>query len=327
MISMETAFSWLNRVDNSHISAANLLSLIQLQDLLLPPDFRKNVLRNLQNYCEFSPDLLETLEIRMSIGAILYKQEEYGLAKTEIVNAYERYLPGSHRQAVARWMLAILLWKVKDYQAAYAFAFDSVATFQNLGRAALSANDVPLSVWYTQHIKEMRLDMVATAEEAFFWLNYFEPSRLFQATQAYVQELRNKIINKEFPLAYEIGRGLIRVAMNRDPVETAEAWVIFGLAAYQMGNPRQAVDYYQRGASAFIPWGHQQASTRWMMGVAYWQIPSEREMAVRMWTNAIEAFRGLSRIARNENNNEKTEWYLLMIDLMSEVLSLKMSST
>ena len=193
-------------------------------------------------------------------------------------------------------------------------------------RQVLKNHDIKMVNWYYQKIDEMRLDMVFHAEEANYWLNIFEKSHLSDAGKSCVAEMRNKIKNNQYPLAYEIGRNLARISQNKiDTAETAEAWVAIGLSSLQMGNPRQAVDYFQRGAVSFNPWGHHQAVTRWMMGIAQWQIPGEIDQAVRNWTNAIDAFEALKVTADRENDQVKNNWYEMSIKIMRTALHLKLS--
>jgi len=219
-----------------------------------------------------------------------------------------------------------LLWQMKENDAAYNYWSGAKDIFTGLAEAEVRNHDINMVNWYYARIDAMRLDLVFTAEEAFYWLNFFENSHLSDPAKSFADEIRRRIQQKDYPLAYEIGRNLSRISHNRlDTNETAEAWVVIGLASLQMGNPRQAMDYLQRGAAAFVPWGHKQAVTRWMLGIAQWLIPEEADQAIRNWTNAIDAFNGLSVKADRENDQFKKDWYDVNISIMGRALLIKIN--
>lgn len=321
MITMAEAYGWLNQGDVSHLSTANQLSLIQIEDRRIPKEHRETVVQNLHHFAESTQRQLETLEIRLALARLEFESGDLNSAKLELIDAVNRYSPSSHRLAVAKWMLGIVLWKLHENDAAYMVCTQALEIMVALAAAAVRSHNVEMNLWYIQRIDAMRLDLTNTAEEAVYWLNYFDPTHLSESARMYVEQMRKKIRAKEYPLAYEVGRSLLRISNNRvDPLETAEAWVMIGLAAYQMGNPRQAIEYWQRGAAAYNPWGHQQACTRWMLGAAMWQIPSEHENAVRNWVNAIEAFDNLRVKADRDNIADKKAWYETSIRLMRQAL-------
>jgi tetratricopeptide (TPR) repeat protein len=327
MISMDTAYSWLNIADRTHLTAANNLSILQIDDKFLPPEHREAVIHSLRVACESSRDILETLEVKLTLAKICFKNQDYAAAKIDLLDAVKRYKPASHRLGVSKWMLGILLWELRDHESAYFQWAKAKEIFIGLAQTAVRSRDIKLVNWYYEKKDDMSLDLCITAEEAFYnWLNYFERTSLSEAGKLFAAEISKKIQKKEFPLAYEIGVNLARISHNRiNTIETAEAWVVIGLAALQMGNPRLAVDYLQRGAAAFSPWGHKQAVTRWMIGIAQWQIPEEIDQAIKNWTNAIEAFKELRRKADQENNQDKKDWYEGTTAIMTRAIKNKVS--
>jgi tetratricopeptide (TPR) repeat protein len=326
MITMDEVYGWLNRGDVSHLSAANRLSLIQIEDKKIPANHRQANMRAMRTACETSRDILETLEVKLALSKISYADGDYPAAKIDIQDAVERYKPSSHRLGVAKWMAGILLWRINENDSAYSYWTSAKEIFLGLAVARLRAHDIDMVNWYHAKVDDMRSELALTAEEANYWLNFFEKSHLSAAGLLFAGEMRKKVQKKDFPLAYEIGLNLAKISHNRiDTDETAEAWVLIGLAALQMGNPRQAVDYFQRGAAAFGPRGHKQAVTRWMMGIAQWQIPGEIDQAVKNWVNSIDAFEGLHQQADRDNDQKRKEWYEMTIATMKKAQDAKIS--
>jgi hypothetical protein len=310
MISMKDAFGWLNIDDRSHLTHVNRLSLYQLQDARVPEAHKKAMIRELRASIASNKDLMEGLEVIMTVAEYEFQHEDYLSSKQDLLFCVENYRPGSHRRAVANWMLGIVSWMVQDYQMGYNNWFQARQIFID---CAIEKGRVPASEmvnWYYKQIDQMRLDMACTVEESMLWLNYFEPSRLSETARQLSERIRKEIDQKRYPQAYEIGNLLASISKNRlDPSETAEVWVVIGLAAYQMGNPRWAVDYWKRGSSGFTPWSHQWAVTRWMIGLASWKIPTENQRAVRCWMDAVETFQDLKLNADRVGDTARRDWY------------------
>lgn len=325
MISISDAFGWLNNDEPSHLSAANQLTVIQIHDAVIPQEHREAIARSLRASAVSIPDTLERLEVLANLGRAQFEKGNYGAAGEIFSEVAEGYATASHRQAVAKWLLGMALWRTMDNDAAYANWFKAREFFTAIAQIKVK-NHVPDKVsWYNDVLDRMRLDMAATAEEAYYWLNQWEPSHLSASAKLLADELKKQIRRKQYPLAFEIGTKLSRTSRNRlDTSETAEAWVMLGLAVHQMGVPRLAIEYWQRGASSFTPWSHQQAVTRWMIGIAQWQIPSENDQATRSWRDAIETFVNLQTQADHANDQGRREWYQTQAVIMERALAQSM---
>ncbi|GAP07251.1 hypothetical protein ATHL_02121 [Anaerolinea thermolimosa] len=310
MITIGEAFSWLNVDDRSHLSNVNLLSLYQLQDVHVPESHKEALVRQLRANSHSSRDVLEGLEVLVTIARYEYEKGDYAAARQDLVEAVRRYRPISHRAAVAKWMLGIVEWKLMNNNQAYANWFHAREIFQRCAveKGRVSASDMVR--WYYKQIDKMRLDMACTAEEAYYWLNLFEPSRLSDPAKQFAKQITEEIVQKKYAQAYEIGNLLAGISTNRlDPAETAEVWVVIGLAAHQMGNPRWAVEYWSRGAAAFTPWSHPWAVVRWMIGVALWSVPGEKDRAIRSWVDATETFQDLRTQSDRAGDANRRDWY------------------
>jgi tetratricopeptide (TPR) repeat protein len=326
IISFDEAFGWLNVGDRSHLTPAVFLSTFQLEDKLLPPAQRAALLKSLRLTCESSADILETLELKILLARIGYKEKDYTAAKIDLLDAVDRYKPSSHRQAVAQWLLGILLSEMREVNPAHVQFSKARETFIALGQAAVRKGDAKLNIWYLDRLDSMRLELSLMAEEANFWLNFFNKSQMTTALDLLAKDTMKKIRENNYPLAYEIGINMSRISRERSDTEKGETWVAIGLAALQMGNPRKAVEYLKRATSVFTPYGHQQAVTRWMIGIAQWLIPEDYDQAINNWTNAIDAFRGLQTRAEQDNNLSKRDWYTTTLDTMQKALRTKLGA-
>lgn len=310
MITIGEAFSWLNVDDRSHLSNVNLLSLYQLQDSNVPESHKEALVRQLRANSLSSKDVLEGLEVLVTIARYEFERGDHAAARQDLVEAVRRYRPISHRAAVAKWMLGIVEWKLMNNNQAYANWFHAREIFQRCAveKGRVAASDMVR--WYYKQIDKMRLDMACTAEEAYYWLNLFEPSRLSDPAKQFAKQITEEIVQKKYAQAYEIGNLLAGISTNRlDPSETAEVWVVIGLAAHQMGNPRWAVEYWSRGAAAFTPWSHAWAVVRWMIGVALWSVPGEKDRAIRSWVDATETFQDLRTQSDRAGDANRRDWY------------------
>jgi tetratricopeptide (TPR) repeat protein len=318
MIAFAEVYAWLNYCDVSHLGPASQLSIIQINDKKIPKNHREAIKKSLRVSCETCIDDLETLEIKLALAQIDFQEDDFIMAKITLAEAVEGYKKSSHRRAIADWLMGICLMKCQETEAGYQCwrkareNFDGqIKLFRKLKDGA--ENDR----WYTQKRDLLFVDMACTAEEAYAWLTLIEPSHLTASARLLTDEIKNKISRKQYPLAYEIGSQLSKVSRNRlDSVETAEAWVIIGLAAYQMGNPRAAVDYWLRASASYAPLGHGQAIARWMMGIAQWQIPSETTNAIKNWRDVLETFNHLKEKAVRENHVEDRNWYEMWGEIM-----------
>ncbi len=321
MISINEAFGWLNVDDRSHLSNVNLLSLYQLQDSRVPEKHKEALISELRVTSHSCQDVIEGLEVLMTIAKYSVEAGDYLGARQDLAEAVKRYRPISHRMGVAKWMLGMVEWKLLNHNQAYANWFHSRDLFQKCAveKGRVSATDMVR--WYYKQVERMRLDMACTAEEAHYWLCLFEPSRLSDPAKQFAQRITEEITQKKFSQAYEIGNLLAGISRNRlDPAETAEVWVVVGLAAHQMGNPRWAVEYWTRGAAAYTPWSHQWAVVRWMIGVALWSLPGETDRAIRSWMDATETFQDLRTQADRAGDANRRDWYENTARIMKSAL-------
>lgn len=321
MISIGEAFGWLNIDDRSHLSSVNSISLYQLQDPRVPDKHKEALIRELRVTSHSCTDVIEGLEVLVTIAKYAFELGDYNSARQDLTEAVKRYRPISHRAAVAKWMLGIVEWKLLNNTQAYANWFHARDIFQKCANEKGRVSAADMVRWYYKQIERMRLDMACTAEEAVYWLNLFEPSRLSDPARQFAQKITEDIVAKKYSQAYEIGNKLAEISRNRlDPSETAEVWVVTGLSSHQMGNPRWAVEYWTRAAAAYSPWGHHWAVVRWMIGVALWNIPGETDRAVRSWMDAIETFTELRTTADRDGDANRRDWYENTVRIMKSAL-------
>lgn len=321
MITINEAFGWLNRDDRSHLSNVNNLSLFQLQDPVIPESQKEALIRELRSTSRSSQDKLEGLEVLATIAVFQYNKSDFQSARQDLVEVVRGHRPVSHRAGVAKWMLGIVEWKLLDHNQAYANWFRARDLFHRCATEKGRVGATNSAQWYYRQIDRMRLDMACTAEEAHHWLNYFEPSRLSEPARQFSDRMTQQIAQKQFSQAYEIGNLLAGFSKNRlDPTETAEVWVLVGLAAHQMGNQQMGIEYLTRGAAAFMPWSHHWAVVRWMTGVALWRVSGETDRAVSSWMNAIDTFKELRVQADRAGDTSRRDWYESTARIMQQAL-------
>ena len=117
MISIETAFFWLNkfqRVD-TYMSRASLQLITQMNEALSNDNFSGvwTIIERLQYIGErASKDYKEQAEIYANCGQFKYQLGDRRGAANSFQQAAIKYLPDKHNVAVAQWMKGYVLWQI-----------------------------------------------------------------------------------------------------------------------------------------------------------------------------------------------------------------------
>lgn len=321
MISIQEAYGWLNRANQSRLKNDMKINFFQLEDTRIPLPQRDRLARDIWINSQQIADRMERLEVLISLGYIFAswnKWQDADLAMREASDGYQRT---SHEWAVAHWMRGIIQWNLLANSQAYGHWFEARKAFLKCHADRVALADTQLSLWYTQIIEKIKIEMAKKVEEADFWLNIHEPSRLTPLANQLTERITSDIRNRKFVEAYEFGTYLVGINRGRlDMRETAEAWEKVGLAAWQMGNSRKAIEYWKRGVSAYEPMSHQSATLKWMIGIAEWSLPSEYENALKHCQDAIDLYSYCQTGADRANRQSEREWYQMNIPVISLAL-------
>lgn len=158
----------------------------------------------------------------------------------------------------------------------------------------------------------------------FTWLNEFQGSSLTRPDTILRDLMRHKIMVRKFSEAYQVIEYLKSCEKNRvSGFERGEIWVEYGLAYYDMGNLMEAIASLKKAEIAYPAGNHEHAVALWMLGTMQWSFENEHAGALMNWKEAIEEFDLMERIAEQEENEEKRNWYCGRINEMEEELQQK----
>lgn len=322
LLTFDEVFGWLNRFTPTHLSNRDILNFFQLNDNRLANTARMDALEELKRAAANTPRPLHSAEIRLGIARYFFANQDLRNAYAEAVRATELFRPGSHQHGVALWLLGMIEWGLLENAHAYSHWFLARRTFVECQAQRSQLGDADGVNWYVHCLEEMNIDMAGTVEEAEYWLNLFEPSKINEVANHYVDRLREQIIQRRFPEAYEVSRSLMSIGRsNLDPQETGEIWVKLAVAIQQMGELRRAINFLEKACAAFTPYTHPWAVGKWMMGLLYARIPQEREKGLKFLMETITTFEELIRTYDFRREIQRRDWYQIKITQMHRVIA------
>ena len=157
---MEELYSCLNAHEPSHLADA-AKSLVNVLRLVALEGNSKKVYQQvglLQKVAQGSEDYLEAIEILVECGLALYQVKNFSNAGSTLRRAAAGFPPGSHRQAVARWMAGIAQWQVpSERDNAINNWQQSIKDFEELEKKAGRSRNLDRAAWYAERIDVMKL--------------------------------------------------------------------------------------------------------------------------------------------------------------------------
>jgi tetratricopeptide (TPR) repeat protein len=324
MIGILDVLEWLNFNDQSYLLEEDKFSFRQINDPKIPQSQKDGALIILNANAVNSLNNLEKAELKVCLGVYYFRNRKYEEAIVHLNECEKLYEKKSHRQGVTNWMRGMVFWKTHENIKAFANWRVALNIFETL-RDQNSIAKLPSKVnWYDKAIDEMKVEITQTAEEAFDWLNKWDQSSLDDRALMFVKEIEERIKANEFSSAYEIGMGLGRISRLRmNPQESAEASVVIGLEYHRMGQPKLAIDYFLRAGATFTPGQYHQAVTKWMLGVAQWELRTEWDNAFRSWREAIDLFYEVMAQTDRGNDQKKRLWIENQLKFMQKSLDIK----
>jgi hypothetical protein len=142
-----------------------------------------------------------------------------------------------------------------------------------------------------------------------------------------VDRVQEKIREQECPSVYALMPDLQEAIRQSAAIyESAEIYLEFGLAMYQMGNPYYATELLRKSVLYFYPGVgtyHKQVVARGLLGALEWRQRSARNQADADWMCCINEFEKLRGLADVDNCPEKERWYAQHRDILRAALSEK----
>lgn len=320
-LGFDEVFGWINRFAPTNLSSRDLLNFFQSSDSKLPLAARNEAIQELKKTAQNTPKPLLSAEIYLGISRVLFERQDYRGAYYEALKALELYRPGTHQQGVANWLLGMIEWKLLENSHAYSHWFQTRKIFIDCMAQRSQLGDAQGVRWYSEVLEKIDVDMTSTVEEAEYWLNFFEPSKLTDEAQKFLERLRERISNREFPEAYEISRLLTSIGRSQfDPQDTGEIWLRIAVSTYQMGNFRKAIEFLKKSSASFTPYTHHWVVARWMIGLIYAKLQQEKDKGLEYMLEAIQAFEELRRTYDFKREVQKKDWYLIKIGHMRKVI-------
>ncbi|MBS4058914.1 MAG: hypothetical protein KG029_00815 [Bacteroidetes bacterium] len=111
------------------------------------------------------------------------------------------------------------------------------------------------------------------------------------------------------------------------PLERGEVWVACGMAFYDMNNLHEAAVALKHAVSDYPPLSHQRAVSRWLLGMAQWELVTEADQAIMNWSKTIEDFEALMEQAENDNHRKRRFWYRDKIKDLKDALREKIQTS
>jgi tetratricopeptide (TPR) repeat protein len=230
------------------------------------------ILEKLRNTAHSPGDPFRNAEILLYCAAIGHGHGECPQAARDAREAVISYDNDDHRRAVALWILGITQWEMHQNHDAYRNCADAKEIFRQ--RQILFQHFPVEEAWYKNRIWEMEVGLASRPEEIWTWLNYFERSSLKPLTQHIVECVQDKIRGQAYQNVYALMQDLQEANRQSEGVyESAEIYLEFGLAVYQLGNTHFALELLRKAVQNFCPGigsFHKQVIARCMLGAVEW---------------------------------------------------------
>jgi tetratricopeptide (TPR) repeat protein len=259
-----------------------------------------------------SPDPLEYPEALMYCGVAQYYRGRWLTASQHLNEALRLYPPGRHRTVITRYISAWINWQLGEESTSRGQWEEVIKEIQKI------------MGWYAETLKKIQLDVVVEKSlqirEPYLWLNKWEQTKIDGQARQLVDILRRKL-NRKDPTLYQIIARLLDIARgDKDYLVEAEILVECGLAAYEMENYPQALNYLQGAVDLYHPRTHRQAVARWLLGVVQWQIEPERARAPMNWESSISIFEDLSLQEDRQGKKDRKNWYEQQLEIMRRAM-------
>lgn len=360
MITLQDAFSWLNRFNISHISILARPHSERWQDPSMgEAAFELSKQQVLQSLTDLDPFERPEVLLLAAVSEFLRGRLDDGrsLAR-EALKLYPDVPSNRHRRACVLWMSGIMEYQAAENMTAYSCWQASRLAFEELAAEQVACRRPDQARWYYDRLREMRLEMAVTAEEAYTWLNVFPPdpirglglrspkgfSRIDssaskqasaqfapgekpeQAAYIVIDRVNDRVRQHHYASACKVMDRLIFLAdRSQDHADKPEIWLECGLAAHQMDMHAEAVELLRHAAALYGQRSHRQAVAFWMIGVVLWHTEGRRHELIPYWEQAIGIFQDLEMRSDHRNLQERREWYRRLLEVLPQALEHRVS--
>lgn len=327
MIKMSEALRWLNQFDRSHLNGTNRRLLATARNQRTDNAAVQDLVRAALQQARTSPqDALDYPETLLNCGVIEYDRGFTEQARDHFAAAMSSYVRGkdAHGVAIAAWMFGIAELTLPNTDSAFASWKRSLRTFEKYRKTNMH---VPSTRnWYTATVINMNKDLVTLPQEAFTWINQFEPSRLSPFNRDLVELIDQNVKNGNRDEADRIISVLKeKVNTSPDPLECPEIFAEAGLARFRMREWSLAIRDLKETFRRYPADSHRQESIRWMLGAVQFWARSQMVEALSNWEKSINGFTKLTRQADQNNRGTHKRWYRDRIVFMKGALKAKIA--
>jgi tetratricopeptide (TPR) repeat protein len=341
MADLKNALKWLDAIDKSHLRDTIRDSVDRLKERRLSEAESKTEIEPLLTESRNSGDPWEYPEVLVHSAIIEYNNRRLPVALEYLKNAVLKYNGHYHRLAVAQWMLGFIQWELMEND-------NANENWKSAREAFLFMEE-----WYKKRAIESafatKVTRAALFEEGFSWLNHHESSHLTRTPRELqtiiakrlddMMKNKNKDKAQDTWIIYQLMYKLVdETRGSTDYMETAEAYVECGLAAYKMGHVGDAIRHLEQAIHHYHPGTHQQAVARWLLGIVQWEVEgfedparlnlqdSFRDHARHNWQEAINIFEQAALHAQHRNRIAQAKWYSETLHVMQDALGEKIRS-
>ena len=156
------------------------------------------------------------------------------------------------------------------------------------------------------------------------WLEKKEPAKLRHSTHNLLNKVKAMCRDHtQFVDAWQHVEELIQLQerfQNDGSAHSKEAPQIFldcGIAAYHMGNARQAISYINAAIAKYTD-QHERAVAHWLLGCLRWSL-DEPVSAVAEWENSLNQFQ--EQFTKIQRDSKLVLWYKDIVNLMERTIA------
>jgi len=323
-ISLEETHEWLNVINPTNLSLVSREMIDALRTESLSDRNVDHLIKELLEQTQKSIDPLEYAEALTHCAVIRAARGEYKSALGNIQKAVPLYKSSQYKFAVALWMQGWIEWRLQENRKAYIHWTDAKEILKSLVKSLTTTRraeyfqQIP---WYLERIEDMSLELVRHAEEAYSWINWFEPSHLGQTGLGFRELLDQKIAENKGASVYQVMQALQNQKLNIPDNQAApEMLVEAGLAAHQLGIEYESEMLLKQAIGLFRPESHQQASVYWMLGAVQLAIKGKTLEAIQNWERSIEIFERIPQRLKTRQRQAYKNWLLEMLPVFQKAL-------
>jgi hypothetical protein len=340
MTSTDEILSWLNYETPSRISKFSQFSFNIINSPDIPDASKDQEITELVSRLEIAKENLELYEVQVCCADRL-RESNSKKALDLLIKAQKGYQreQDKHREAIVVWLLSIVRTKRRENLDAYADALRARQILEDIKKSQIkqryqSSQELESSYqldrkderisWYLDKINRITIDLTATPEEGFTWINQFEGSHFSAASLKLVDQIKTEMKNNRTGQAnYFLLDLLDQVHASEDYFETAEAFAFAGYQKYQIGELEEAEVLLKSAIAQYPPDSHQRAAVRWILGMILFSNTKKSRDAVLLCKKCMEEMEEAKEKVERLNKKSRVDWYNQRLNLMRIVFKQK----